>query len=94
MNWCRFHDDTILSVANGSTFLEVAKRNFRKLDVVVPTAQVMTAFDGFSEAMYRRVALNARESVRLTDLRDMLLPKLLSGEIRIRDAEKIAEAAT
>ena len=94
LNWCRFHGDVILSVANGSTFLEVAKRNFRKLDVVVPTAQVMAAFDGFSEAVYRRVALNARESVRLTGLRDVLLPKLLSGEIRIRYAEKITEAAT
>ena len=94
LNWCRFHDDAILSVANGSTFLEVAKRNFRKLDVVVPTAQVMAAFDGFSEAVYHRIALNARESVRLTGLRDVLLPKLLSGEIRISEAEKIVEAAT
>ena len=94
LNWCRFHQREILSIANGSTFLEVAKRNFRQLDVVVPTAQVMAAFERFSGPVYRRVVLGVRESLKLADLRDTLLPKLLSGEIRIQDAERIAETAT
>ena len=94
LNWCRFHHNAILSVANGSTFLEVAKRNFRKLDVIVPPEQVMAVFDEFSGTVYRRVALNARESVDLTNLRNTMLPKLLSGKIRIPDAEKIVDTAT
>ena len=74
--------------------MEVSKRNFRQLHVVVPPAEVMAAFDRFSGSVYRRIALDVRESVELTSLRDTLLSKLLSGEIRIRDAEKIAETAT
>jgi type I restriction enzyme S subunit len=34
-----------------------------------------------------------QESVRLTQLRDTLLPKLLSGELRVRDAESLVEEA-
>ena len=34
------------------------------------------------------------EANQLAELRDTLLPKLISGEIRIQDAEKLAEAAT
>jgi type I restriction enzyme S subunit len=39
-----------------------------------------------------RIAANDRESRSLANLRDMLLPKLLSGEIRVKEAEKLAEA--
>ena len=35
-----------------------------------------------------------RENERLADLRDTLLPRLMSGEIRVRDAERIVEDAT
>jgi type I restriction enzyme S subunit len=37
---------------------------------------------------------NSRQSRTLTGLRDALLPKLLSGELRIRDAEKLVETHT
>ena len=36
---------------------------------------------------------NKGETDTLADTRDLLLPKLMSGEVRIRDTEKIAEAA-
>ena len=37
--------------------------------------------------------LNVRQNRRLAGLRDTLLPKLLSGELRVNDAEKFVEAA-
>lgn len=94
LNWCWFHQSEIMSVANGSTFMEVAKRNFRNLDVLVPTGQSMAAFERFSAAAYDRVALAVRESAKLASLRDTLSLKLISGQIRIRDAEKFIGAAT
>ena len=94
LNWCWFHQSEIMSVANGSTFMEVAKRNFRNLDVLVPTGQSMAAFERFSAVAYDRVALAVRESAKLASLRDTLSLKLISGQIRIRDAEKFIGAAT
>jgi type I restriction enzyme S subunit len=45
------------------------------------------------KAINDRIALGRNESRTLSALRDTLLPKLLSGEIRVRDAERIAESA-
>jgi type I restriction enzyme S subunit len=42
---------------------------------------------------FSKIAANAEENVTLAATRDLLLPKLMSGELRVRDAEKIAEVA-
>lgn len=52
--------------------------------------------DGFGEIVSpldMRVQTARAENNRLAELRDYLLPKLLSGEVRVRDAEKLVEAA-
>ena len=41
--------------------------------------------------LYSRIDANHEESGTLAELRDTLLPKLLSGEIRVGEAEKLAE---
>ena len=61
---------------------------------LVPSAHVMEAFDSYADSMLSRRDQLGVESRSLANLRDTLLPKLLSGEIRIQDAEKIAETAT
>ena len=61
---------------------------------LVPSAHIMEAFDSRADSMLSRRDQLGVESRSLANLRDALLPKLLSGEIRIRDAEKIAETAT
>jgi type I restriction enzyme, S subunit len=43
--------------------------------------------------MVQRIKAGRRENKTLTALRDTLLPKLISGELRVKDAEKIVEAA-
>jgi type I restriction enzyme S subunit len=53
----------------------------------------MDAFDRLSRPMYRKVVEHERESRTLATLRDALLPKLISGELRITDAEKAMKRA-
>ena len=61
---------------------------------LVPTPDLMDAFDGYADGILsRRDDLDAESRV-LSVLRDTLLPMLLSGEIRVQDAEKLAETAT
>ena len=60
----------------------------------VPKETDCKQFGNCAMPLMSRVAFINRESRTLTKLRDTLLPKLLSGEIRVRDAEKLAEAAT
>jgi len=87
--WTSFAQDDILSRANGSTFQEISKASFRPIPLVAPPAGVMQAFDERVRPLYRRIVENERESRTLAALRDALLPKLLSGQIRVKGAEKL-----
>ncbi|MFZ1574286.1 MAG: restriction endonuclease subunit S [Chromatiaceae bacterium] len=84
--WASVAHEDIVSRANGSTFLEISKANFRPIPVVTPPAQVMLAFEEQARPLYQRIVASARESQSLAALRDSLLPKLISGELRVRRA--------
>jgi type I restriction enzyme, S subunit len=81
--WASVAHDEIVSRANGSTFLEISKTNFRPIPVVKPSSSIMQAFERQARPAYRRIVEYARESHTLAALRDTLLPKLVSGEIQI-----------
>ena len=81
--WAEVAHDAILSRANGSTFLEISKSSFRPIPVAAPTPGVMDAFDHSVRPIYSRIVLNERESRTLREGRDTLLPKLITGELRV-----------
>jgi type I restriction enzyme S subunit len=64
-----------------------------KSKILVPNEKVLTVFDGQIEPLFQKIHLNEIESKVLTYLHDTLLPKLISGELRIPDAEKFVEEA-
>ncbi len=87
--WAEVAQEVIKSRANGSTFLEISKSNFREIDVVRPDASVMEQFDKYVRPWYERIVLNERSSATLATTRDNLLPKLISGELRVTVPETI-----
>ena len=91
--WADQSMDLILQHANGSTFQEISKRNFRPLPLIVPEAPLLTAFDELVRPIFNRIISNQKESQTLAQTRDLLLPKLMSGEIRLKEAERILEDA-
>lgn len=87
LQWASAHIDEIKARANGTTFLEISKRNFRPIPVCVPEPEIMNAFQQIAEALYSQVVSATRESMTLADLRNALLPKLVSGQIRVEPGE-------
>jgi type I restriction enzyme S subunit len=85
--WASVSHDEIVSRANGSTFLEISKTNFRPILAVTPNHDVMDLFEEVVRPIYQRVVENERETRVLGALRDALLPRLISGELRVKDAE-------
>ena len=83
--WCEAFQEEIVSHANGSTFLEISKGNFRRIALVVPERATMAAFDRSARLLYERVVSNERESRALTIQRDALLPRLVSGAVRVAE---------
>ena len=61
--------------------------------IVVPAEGLQRKFESVAERLFQRILSNVEELRTLAALRDLLLPKLMSGEIRVRDAERQVEAA-
>lgn len=92
--WARAAREEIFRRANGSTFLEISKANFRPIPVVKPPVTIANEFDRYARSFYEKIVSNERESQNLSTLRDTLLPELISGELRIKDAERFIAEAT
>ena len=84
--WCLANMDVLKGNAGGSTFPEVSKGLLRKLSMVSPPTSVRRAFDTFADSIVVRIIASSTENQTLAALRDTLLPKLISGELRIEDA--------
>lgn len=61
--------------------------------VLVPPQTVLHAFTSLVKPLLQRVQLNLRQANTLADLRDTLLPRLISGKLRIPEAEKLVASA-
>ena len=61
----------------------------KALPIVVPPSDVLSGFAGVATALIRQALGVARESRSLTLLRDLLLPRLLCGELRVQSAEAL-----
>lgn len=59
--------------------------------LVLPPKEVAEAFENFANPLLQKITANIHQNNTLADLRDTLLPKLMSGEIRLRDVEKAVE---
>ena len=89
--WCRHNMDIIKGRANGSTFMEISKKAFRPIPALVPTTLVLDAYIGVAGALFDRLVENERQAQTLATLRDTLLPRLISGQLRLPEAEALIE---
>ena len=83
--WLRENMDLIKGHAGGTTFAEISKRAFRPLPISIPPPSILTEFEQSARPTFDFIATLERESQALSDIRDTLLPKLISGEIRVPD---------
>ena len=92
--WCAVNMDLIHANANGSTFQEISKKNFRPMVYALPPEEVRHAFNDRASPMFDRITKLCEENLTLASLRDNLLPKLMSGELRVGEArEQVEEVA-
>ena len=89
LQWCVHRMDEIKQRASGSTFAEISKKNFKPISVVVPSKDVLNAYQKLVKPLYDAITSNVRQSEQLSNLRDTLLPKLLSGELALTDPVEV-----
>lgn len=60
---------------------------------VAPPKPLVAVFDAIISPMIERIVVAERENLRLATIRDLLLPRLISGKLRVEDAETMIEEA-
>lgn len=82
--WCKANIDAILANANGSTFQEISKKNFGPIRSPIPNdREILRAFGDITQPLIDCIVSAAAETHILTQTRDYLLPRLMSGEVRV-----------
>ena len=81
------------SLNRGSTQPLVTQMDLSNQSLVIPNANVSNLFWVNVYSLFEKIDKSLEESSILSSLRDTLLPKLISGELRVPDAEKLLEEA-
>jgi type I restriction enzyme S subunit len=75
----------------GSAVPTLNRNHIHDLPTLIPPMKLIAAFERIATLSLKRQKLNDDQSVTLAALRDTLLPKLISGELRIYDAKRMIE---
>jgi type I restriction enzyme S subunit len=67
--------------------MEISKRAFRPIPALLPPQPVIDRFAEVAGVVFSRLVANERQALALVELRDALLPRLISGKLRIPDTQ-------
>lgn len=80
----KFNQSYFTDMGKGSTNqLELSRETIQNLAVFIPTKDIINRFELLAQALHDRITLLSNEIIRLQESRDRLLPKLMSGEMKI-----------
>ena len=77
-----------ISIAGvGTTQQQLTVPDFKKYNIIIPSLEIINKFTEITYPIFDKIKYNREESARLATLRDTLLPRLMSGELRVSDIE-------
>jgi len=79
--------NAIQSIVTGSAQLKFNKTNFRDLKILIPNKRILERFEKITETLLAKHDANKSHIASLKKVRDGLLPKLMSGQISLKNAE-------
>lgn len=77
----------------GATVNRIALKEFPSFTVLDPGEPLRTAFEAVVRPLWTRIHANRQQALNLTELRDTLLPRLISGKLRLPEAQAQLEDA-
>ena len=75
----------LLKKANGAVFNAITTRDFASERIIIPFYSIIKSFSSIVKPIYENILLNEFQIKSLSQLRDTLLPRLMSGELEIKD---------
>ena len=77
----------IKSIVTGAVQQKVSQQNLKKVPAIIPNKEALNAFDDLIQPIFAQIRNLKDENIRLADLRDSLLPRLMSGELDVSNVE-------
>jgi type I restriction enzyme S subunit len=95
LHWTRHHLDHFRQIAasKATTMGHIQRAHLSEAKVLVPPAALLGAMDAYFAPLLARIVQNELQAQTLATLRDTLLPRLISGQLRLPDAEALAASA-
>nr|WP_294988957.1 restriction endonuclease subunit S [uncultured Sediminibacterium sp.] len=83
--WCKHHLEEFISIAasHATTMGHIKRGDLDEAAVLIPTSQELKTMTDNAEPLIEKIISNNNQIHTLTVLRDTLLPKLMSGEVRV-----------
>lgn len=83
--WLKENTRTFINMASGATFKEISKSVFRTIEMVIPPRQVSEKYSQLVEPLTRQLLNLQKRNKTLKQTRDLLLPKLISGQLDVSE---------
>jgi len=80
--------DFLKRKASGSVILGLTKPDINNSDIIIPSSRIILNFHKIFFFIFKKIFFNKEENKKLIILRDLLLPRLMSGKIRVTIPER------
>ena len=75
--------EEIRAMGGGSTYIEVSRGKFREFQVLIPPKSLIVDFDEQAKLSLKQIRVLKQQNQKLRIARDLLLPRLMSGELAV-----------
>lgn len=89
----KINQKKLFEMQHGAVQQHVNPNDIMRLTLKIGSNQILDKFEQTVSHLYKKISLNLEENQTLAEIRDNLLPKLISGEIRVKDTKREVEAA-
>ena len=84
-HWCKYHLDNFIAIssAHATTMGHIKRGDLDEAMCVIPSSEELVKMDDEISPIFEKIETSSRQTKSLEKMRDTLLPKLLSGEVRV-----------
>ena len=87
MLYLLFSLTNVKSIVTGAVQQKISQQNLKKISVIIPTINILKLFDNIIQPIFAQIRNIQNENILLKQIKDTLLPKLMSGEIDISEID-------
>lgn len=89
--WLKLNKNFFISLSTGATFGELTKSTFKRIGIIIPDEKVTKKYNELVAPMFKQIEILQKENQILKLTRDLLLPRLISGKLRVKDLETVTK---